>query len=178
MRTSASKTHAFAARERDSERRGAGVGGGAVCPVRAMLMHLLPDPVGRSRSALPARVYLLPYNRLTPRIKAKNARTTENTERFLSLAKVYSLSRHETLSTRFYLRITRAYKPRTGRTVRCIPLGRAVLGVEHGDAREGVAAEQRVGGAQDAPGQGREGGRVVEEVLIRVRVRVTKRPSK
>jgi hypothetical protein len=54
--------------------------------------------------------------------------------------------------------------------------------VEHGDAREGVAAEQRVGGAQDAPGQGREGGRVVEEVLIRVRVRVrvrvTKRPSK
>ena len=44
--------------------------------------------------------------------------------------------------------------------------------MEHGDAREGVAAEQRVGGAQDAPGQGREGGRVVEEVLVRVRVRV------
>ena len=57
-------------------------------------------------------------------------------------------------------------------TARCTPLRRAVLGVERGDAREGVAAEQRVGGAQDAPGQGREGGRVVEEVLVRVRLRV------
>ena len=56
-------------------------------------------------------------------------------------------------------------------TARCTPLRRAVLGVERGDAREGVAAEQRVGGAQDAPGQGREGGRVVEEVLVRVRLR-------
>ena len=51
-------------------------------------------------------------------------------------------------------------------------LRRAVLGVERGDAREGVAAEQRVGGAQDAAGQGREGGRVVEEVLVRLRVRL------
>ena len=83
-----------------------------------------------------------------------------------------------------FLRITRHsaygfYGINVRGTARCTPLRRAVLGVERGDAREGVAAEQRVGGAQDAPGQGREGGRVVEEVLVRVRVRfrVTILPS-
>ena len=40
-----------------------------------------------------------------------------------------------------------------------------MLSVEHGDAREGVPVEQSVGGAEDARGEGREGRRVVEEVL-------------
>lgn len=44
-------------------------------------------------------------------------------------------------------------------------LRRTVLSVEHGDAREGVPVEQSVGGAEDARGEGREGRRVVEEVL-------------
>ena len=85
---------------------------------------------------------------------------------------------HDTLSTRSVcfcaLRGIRqtAYGINVRGTARCTPLRRAVLGVERGDAREGVAAEQRVGGAQDAPGQGREGGRVVEEVLVRLRVRL------
>ena len=87
---------------------------------------------------------------------------------------------HETpLSTRFFFThygirhtdFTVRYK-RTRYGALHTPLRCAVLGVERGDAREGVAAEQRVGGAQDAAGQGSEGGRVVEEVLVRVRVRV------
>ena len=44
-------------------------------------------------------------------------------------------------------------------------LRRTVLSVEPGDARVGVTVEQSVGGAEDARGEGREGGRVVEEVL-------------